>query len=175
VTHFYPALSVYGISAQGQAMGGVLSFEGGYYDSRDDNSGANPTITNSEARLLLGYQKQLSEDFTIGLQYYAEVMMDFDAYERTLPGVSTPKKRYRDTITLRLTRFLDHQSWMLSLFAFYSPAEQDYLLQPNVIYKISDAFSATLGANLFGGNNRTTFLGQFDRNDNLYLNLRYDF
>jgi hypothetical protein len=64
---------------------------------------------------------------------------------------------------------------MLSLFAFYSPAEQDYLLQPNVIYKVSDAFSATLGANLFGGKNRTTFLGQFDRNDNLYLNLRYDF
>jgi hypothetical protein len=175
VTHFYPALSVYGISAQGQAMGGVLSFEAGYYDSRDDNAGTNPAITNSEARFLLGYQRQLSEDFTIGLQYYAEVMMDFDAYERTLPSVSTPRKRYRDTITLRLTRFLDHQSWMLSLFAFYSPAEQDYLLQPNVIYKVSDAFSATLGANLFGGKNRTTFLGQFDRNDNLYLNLRYDF
>ncbi len=175
VTHFYPALSVYGISAQGQAIGGVLSFEAGYYDSRDDNSGTNPAITNSEARFLLGYQKQLSEDFTIGLQYYAELMMDFAAYERTLPAVSTPKKRYRDTITLRLTRFLDHQSWMLSLFAFYSPAEQDYLLQPNVVYKVSDAFSAALGANLFGGNNRTTFLGQFDRNDNIYLNLRYDF
>ena len=175
VSHFFPALSVYGLSAQGHAMGGVLSIEGGYYDSRDDNAGVNSTIANSEVRFLLGYQRQLSEDFTIGVQYYAEIMMDFDAYERTLPNVSTPRNKYRDIVTLRLTRFLGHQTWMLSLFAFYSPEEQDYLLQPKVDYKVSDAFSATLGANLFGGDKKTTFLGQFDRNDNLYLTLRYDF
>jgi hypothetical protein len=102
-------------------------------------------------------------------------MMDFDAYERTLSDAITAKDRYRDIITLRLTRFFAHQTWMLSLFAFYSPAEQDYLLQPNVRYKVSDEFSATLGANLFGGEKETTFLGQFDRNDNLYMTLRYDF
>ena len=175
VTHFFPALSVYGISAQGQAMGGILSLEGGYYDSRDDNAGVNPAIANSETRFLIGYQRQLSEDFTIGVQYYAEVMMDFDTYERTLPNASTVREKYRDIITLRLTRFFGHQAWMLSLFAFYSPAEQDYLLQPKVVYKVSDAFSTTLGANLFGGEKRTSFLGQFDRNDNLYLTLRYDF
>jgi hypothetical protein len=64
---------------------------------------------------------------------------------------------------------------MLSLFTFYSLAEQDYLLQPQVNYSVSDSFSTTLGANLFGGKKRTTFFGQFDRNDNLYLMLRYDF
>ncbi|MCP4301778.1 MAG: hypothetical protein GY783_14425 [Gammaproteobacteria bacterium] len=175
VTHFFPRLSVYGISAQGQAMGGILSLEGGYYDSRDDNAGIIPAIANSEVRFLLGYQRQLSEDFTIGVQYFAEVMMDFDAYERTLPTVSTPRNKYRDIATVRLTRFLKHQTWMLSLFTFYSPAEQDYLLQPQLDYKVSDAFSTTLGANLFGGKKQTTFLGQFDRNDNLYLTLRYDF
>jgi len=156
-------------------MGGILSLEGGYYDSRDDNAGVDPAVANSEIRFLLGYQRQLSEDFTIGVQYYAEVMMDFGAYERTLPTVITPRNKYRDTATIRLTRFLQHQTWILSLFAFYSPAEQDYLLQPQVDYKVSDSFSATLGANLFGGEQQTTFLGQFDRNDNLYLTLRYDF
>jgi hypothetical protein len=175
VTHFFPRLSVYGISAQGQAMGGILSLEGGYYDSRDDNAGVNPAIANSEVRFLLGYQRQLSEDFTIGVQYYAEVMMDFDAYERTLPIVSTPRNKYRDIVTLRLTRLLRHQSWTLSLFTFYSLAEQDYLLQLQVAYRVSDSFSTTFGANLFGGEKRTTFFGQFDRNDNLYLTLRYDF
>jgi hypothetical protein len=175
VTHFFPRLSVYGVSAQVQALGGILSLEVGYYDSRDDNAGINPAIANSEARFLFGYQRQLSEDFTIGVQYYAEVMMDFSAYERTLPIVSTAKNKYRDIATVRLTRFLKHQTWMLSLFTFYSPAERDYLLQPQVDYKVSDAFSATLGASLFGGKKQTTFLGQFDRNDNLYLTLRYDF
>jgi len=175
VTHFFPALSVYGFSAQGQAMGGVLSIETGYYDSRDDETGSDPTIANSEARFLLGYQKQLSQDFTLGVQYYAEIMMNFDAYEESLPDGVASKKKYRDTVTLRLTRFLKHQTLTLSLFGFYSPAEQDYLMQPQIGHKVSDAFSATLGANLFSGKKRTTFLGQFDRNDNVYLTLRYDF
>ncbi len=175
VTQFFPALSVYGISAQGQAMGGILSLEGGYYDSRDDDTGDNPAVANSEARFLIGYQRQLSEDFTFGVQYYAEHMMDFDAYKQALPDDVAAKKKYRDIVTLRLTRFLKHQTWMLSLFTFYSPAEQDYLLQPQINYRISDSFSTTLGANLFGGEKQTTFFGQFDRNDNLYLTLRYDF
>jgi len=175
VRHFFPALSVYGVSAQGQAMGGVLSLEAGYYDSRDDNAGVNPAIANSEVRFLLGYQRQLSQDFILGVQYYAEVMMNFDAYERTLANISTPRKKYRDIVTLRFTRYLKHQSWTLSLFAFYSPAEQDYLLQPRIDYRVSDRFSTTFGANLFGGEKQTGFFGQFDRNDNLYLTLRYDF
>jgi len=102
-------------------------------------------------------------------------MMNFDAYERTLANISTPRKKYRDIVTLRFTRYLKHQSWTLSLFAFYSPAEQDYLLQPRIDYRVSDRFSTTFGANLFGGEKQTGFFGQFDRNDNLYLTLRYDF
>jgi len=175
ITQIFPALSVYGISAQGQAMGGILSLEGGYYDSRDDNAGDEPVSANSEARFLLGYQKQLAENLTLGIQYYAEIMMDFDAYKLALPDTSTSRKKYRDIVTLRLTRFLKHQTWRLSLFAFYSPAERDYLLQPKVNYRISDKFSTTLGANLFGGEKQTSFFGQFQRNDNLYLTLRYDF
>jgi hypothetical protein len=175
VAQFYPALSVYGLSAQGQAMGGVLSLEGGYYESLDDTRGDDPAIANSEARFLLGYQKQLSEDFTFGLQYYAEIMQDFDRYRQALTAGIAPRKQYRDIVTLRLTRFLRHQTWTLSLFTFYSPQEQDYLLQPLMSYKVSDNFSTALGANWFGGVKRTTFFGQFDRNDNVHLTLRYDF
>lgn len=175
VTHFFPALSVYGVSAQGQAMGGILSLEGGYYDSRDDKTGDNPAIANSQVRFLVGYQKQLLDDFTVGVQYYTEIMMDFDNYRQALLASGVPRKKYRDIVTLGLTRFLKHQTWTLSLFAFYSPAEQDYLLQPQLKYRVSDNFSTALGANVFGGENPTTFFGQFDRNDNLYLTLRYDF
>ena len=68
VTQFFPSLSTYGLSAQGQALGGVLSFEAGYYDSRDDRSGNDPAVPNSQARLLVGDQRQLQEDYTIGWQ-----------------------------------------------------------------------------------------------------------
>lgn len=59
------------------------------------------------------------EDFTVGIQHFAEIKMDYAAYKRTLP--------------------------------------------------------AAIGANLFGGDKTTTFLGQFGRDDNAYLTLRYDF
>jgi len=60
VTHFFPALSTYGVSAQGQALHGVISLEAAYYDSRDDPGGDIVAIPNSQARFLVGYQKQLS-------------------------------------------------------------------------------------------------------------------
>jgi hypothetical protein len=175
VTSIYPPLSVYGLSAQGQALGGVVSFEGGYYDSRDDRGGDDPAVPNSQARFLVGYQKQLWEDFTLGAQYYAEIMSDFDAYKRALPTGFARKEKYRDIVTLRLTQLLEHQTWDFSLFAFYSPADNDYLIRPRVTYKVSDNLSAALGANLFGGEKRTTFFGQFDQDDNVYLTVRYDF
>ena len=175
ITQLFPALSTYGLSAQGQSLGGVISLEAGYYDSRDDRAGDNVSIPNSQARLLVGYRKQLAEDVTLGLQYYVEMMMDFTAYENSLPADGKRNRKYRDFATLSLSRFLQHQTWKLSLFAFYGPVEQDYLIQPRVAYRFSDNFSTVLGANFFGGRTRTSFFGQFDRNDNIYLTLRYDF
>ncbi len=175
VTSIYPPLSVYGLSAQGQAFGGVLSLEGGYYDSRDDRGGGDLAVPNSQARFLVGYQNQLWPDFTLGVQYYAEIMADYGAYKRALPAGFARKNQYRDIVTLRLTRFLAHQTWKLSLFTLYSPADTDFLIQPQAAYKISDTLSAALGANVFGGGKRTTFFGQFDQDDNAYINLRYDF
>ena len=175
VTAFYPDLSVYGASAQGSALSGILSFETGYYHSREDEAGADPTIPNSQMRFLVGYQRQLWADFTLGVQYYTEVMEGYSAYKSSLaPGFSTDRD-YRDTVTLRFDQLLKHQTLKLSLFAFYSPADNDYLIQPQVSYKLSDNLSASLGANIFGGEKRTTFLGQLGKNDNIYLSVRFDF
>lgn len=172
---FYPELRVYGASAQGNALGGVLSLEAGYYDSRDDRDGNDPTIANSQSRFLIGYQGQLKQDLTLGLQYYTEIMRDYDQYKQTLPAGFAVQRRSRDTVTLRLEQLLRHQTLRLSLFTFYSPADDDYLIQPKMSYQFSDELSATLGANFFGGNKKTTFLGQFDKNDNIYLSVRFDF
>src|SRR3989304_7339605 len=59
---FYPKLAVYGFSMQGAFADGVLSIEGGYYDSRDDRNGNDPTISNSSAKYILGYSKQFWTD-----------------------------------------------------------------------------------------------------------------
>jgi hypothetical protein len=175
LTIFYPPLFVYGLSAQKSALDGVVSFETGYYHSRDDEDGDDPMIPNSQIRFLFGYQRQIWEDFTAGVQYYGEIMEDHRAYENALPAGFPVQKEYRDTVTLRLEQLLKHQTLRLSLFTFYSPADNDYLIQPNVSYKFTDNLSTTLGANIFGGEKETTFLGQFDKDDNIYLTVRYDF
>lgn len=175
VTAFHPALSVYGISAQGSALGGVLSLEAGYYDSRDDEDGDDPVIPNSQARFLVGYQRQVWEDALLGVQYYAEVMEDHAAYRRTQPAGFPVQREYRDIVTVRFEQLLEHQTWKVGLMCFYSPADSDYLLQPQVTYKFSDNLAATVGANIFGGERDWSAFGQLDRNDNVYLSVRFDF
>ena len=175
VAVLYPHLSVYGMSAQGSALRGVLSFETGYYRSRDDGDGVDPTIPNSQARVLIGYQRQLRQDSNLAIQYYAEVMQSHAAYRKFLPAGYPAQKAYRDVITLRLEQLLEHQTWKLSLMSFYSASDHDYLVQPQASRTFSDNLAATVGANIFGGRRDWSFFGQFDANDNVYLSVRFDF
>lgn len=75
----------------------------------------------------------------------------------------------------RVEQLLRHQTLRLSLFTFYSPADDDYLIQPKASYQFSDELSATLGTNLFEEKNETTSRSQFDNNNNLYLATRINF
>ncbi len=175
LTLFYPRLSVYGASLQGRALNGILSLEAGYYDSRQDRKGTDPVIPNSQTRFLIGYQKQVWEDFTIGLQYYGEYMHDYSEYIRSQPSQIPVARRLYQLTSIRLTQFLMHQNLRLSLFSFYSPSEGDYMLNPEIKYNFSDHLWAALGENIFGGGREGSRLGSLDRNDNLYIQLRYEF
>ena len=171
----YPRLAVYGASAQRNVGAGLLSLEAGYYDSQDDRSGADPAIPNSQFRTLVGYQRQLGRELTMGAQYYTESLMDYQTYKASLPSQFPLQDRTRHLLTLRLTQFLKYQTWKLSFFGFFSPSDQDALLIPEVWHAITDRLSLTLGANIFASQRQTTFLGQFQQDDNLYIVLRFDF
>ena len=171
----YPRLAVYGASAQRNVGAGLLSLEAGYYDSQDDRSGADPAIPNSQFRTLVGYQRQLASELTIGAQYYTESLMDYEAYKNFLPAGFPVQDKTRHLLTVRLTQFLKYQTWKISFFGLYSPSDQDALLIPEVWHAFTDRLSATVGANIFAAQHQTTFLGQFRRNDNVYIVFRFDF
>jgi len=175
MTQFYSRLSVYGFSVQRNLLGGVGSLEAGYYDSRDDRSGCDPMIPNSQWRLLAAYQRQLAEDFLAGFQAYGERMGDYGAYGRALPPGIARQDRLRGVLSVRLTKLLEYQTWKLSVFSAYSPTDQDYFVRPEASYKVNDEISVSIGANLFGGWNDTSFFGQLRKDDNVFLNGRYDF
>jgi len=170
---FYPQLAVYGFSTQGAFAEGVLSIEGGYYDSLDDRNGNDPTIANSSAKYILGYSKQLWTDFTAGLQYYGEYMQDYNNYEDS-PGF-LKSDRLHQLITLRLTQMLNYNMLRLSLFSFYSPDDNDYFIIPEARYNITDSLWMSAGGNIFGGKDSRTFFGQLDKNDNVFATIRYEF
>ena len=156
-------------------MDGVLSLEAGYYDSRQDSSGTDYTVPNSQTKFLIGYQRQLWEDFTIGLQFYNEYMHDYSGYKKNQPsGLPKDKKLYQ-LATVRLTQMLMHQTLKLSLFSFYSTSDGDYMLNPEIKYNFSDHIWAAIGANVFGGGEKWSQFGQLDKNDNIYLQARYEF
>ncbi len=175
LTFTHPRLNVYGGSLQGAFLNGVLSLEAGYYDSRDDSDGTNPGIENSQIRFLTGCQRALGENLTLGFQYYGERIQEYSSYERNLPAAFPPRKELRHTLSLRITQLLKYQAVRLSFFAFYSPNERDYYMNPEIRYELGNGLWAAAGGIVLGGERDHTFFGQFEKNDNVYMVLRYGF
>lgn len=171
----YPKLSVFGASARGGFAGGVLSLEGGYYDSREDRSGSDPFTPNSQQRYLVGYERELVRDVQGGVQYYVECMEDHADYRATLPPGMRARDEFRHVLTFRLTRLAMNQNLMLSCFVFWSPSDRDGYLRPYVEYKVSDEWKVSAGANVFVGEEDDSFFGQFEKNNNVYAAMRRSF
>ena len=170
----FPDLNVYGGSVRGTVGKGIGNVELGYYESADDRSGRNPLINNSEMQYLIGYTQEIGKDFTMGLQYYVEQMLNFSRYRRTRT-LGPSRDEYRHLTTLRLTKLLMNQNLRCSLFTYYSPSDKDVYMRPNVNYKASDNLEMEIGSNIFFGDYPNTFFGQFRKDTNLYMGLRYSF
>jgi len=170
----FPDLNVYGASARGDVGKGIGNVEFGYYESADDTGGKDPLINNSEMRYLVGYTQEIARDFTMGVQYYIEQMMDYGAYKRALTS-GPARDEYRHLTTLRLTKLLMNQNLRCSLFTYYSPSDKDVYMRPNVNYKVNDNTAVEAGSNIFFGDYPHTFFGQFRDNTNVYAGLRYSF
>jgi hypothetical protein len=171
----FPRLAVYGASVRGNIARGIGNIELGYYDSKDDRDGDDPLVRNSELRFLVGYEQEIAKDFTAGIQYYLEHMMDHDDYRDALPEDQPKADENRSVFTLRLTRLLMSQNLKLSLFTYWSPTDEDVYLRPKVHYNIDDHWSAEMGGNIFIGEEDHTFFGQFEDNTNVYAGARYSF
>jgi hypothetical protein len=171
----FPDLSVYGASVQGPIAKGIGSIEIAYYYSEDDRSGDDPFIRNSEFQILTGYERELARDFNGGFWYYLEYMLDHDEYLRTLPTDLLGTEKDHHLVAVEFTKLLLNQHLRLSLFTFYSPSEQDAYLRPLIHYDATDYWSIEVGGNLFYGEKEHTVFGQLEKNNNVYLGVRYAF
>lgn len=171
----FPALSVYGASWRSRLLGGITNAEVGYYDSRDDSNGTKATIPNDYLKWLVGYKKDLGNDWTLGGQYYVEKMQDYNNYKASLPGYEYLKDERRQVVTMRLTKELYRKTLKLDLFTFYSPSSDDSYLRPTLSYDWTDNINLAAGGNIFLGETNYTKFGAMEDNSNLYLRLRYSY
>lgn len=174
ITYFYPRLSVYGASASGRVGDGVLNLEAAWYDSRQDRSGSSFAVPNSQTRLLVGYQIQPAEDLSLNIQYYVEYMHDYASYLAALPAGFPVDTRWSHTVTTRLTQFFLHQTLWFSVYALYGGSNGDRFVNPELRYSFTDRIWGAVGVNYFDGKPWGQF-GQFTPDDNVYLQMRYEF
>lgn len=172
---FFPRLEVVGASARGPLGSGIGSVELGYYDSKDDSSGTNPFIPNEEFRFILGYEWELANQLTAGIQYYLEHMLDHTAYKDSLAVGIRAKDQDRHVITIRLSKLAMNQNLIISAFNFWSFSGRDGYLRFNANYKMSDSLKLETGINLFYGDRQDTFFSQFKDNTNMYVAVRKSF
>jgi len=171
----FPRLRTYGASIRRPLFGGIAHLEAGFYDSLDDPSGDNPFVANSEFRLLAGFERELAPELTGTFQYYQERLAHYDAYLASLPSGLPVRDKTRHVLTTRLTKLAMNQTLTWSLFVYYSPSDKDGYVRPKISYKLTDAWQADIGANLFFGAEPDTFFRQFENNTNLFTSLRYSF
>lgn len=169
----FTRLNVLGASVRGNLGSGLANAEIALHMA-EDSDGSDPFKPNSQFRFLLGYERELLPKLTLGLQYYLEQTLDYDALEAASASPYNPEEyRYLYTTRLNYRMWQDNLVW--SMFVFYSPSDDDYYARPSVNYRYSDTLSFDLGANVFGGEKQYTFFGQFEDASNLYGRVRYAF
>lgn len=171
----FPTLDVWGASARGPLGPAILSSEIAWYRSREDRSGSDPFVPNDQFRFLLGFERELIPNLTLGAQYYLERTLDYDRLQMTLPPNAAAIDENRHLLTLRLTRLSHAQNVTWSLFTFASPSDRDTYLRGLWSWKASDAWTISAGFNLFEGRETSSFFGQFETNSNVYMGVRYGF
>lgn len=172
---YYERLDDYGGSVRGPVLWGIGNMEVSYYYSPEDPKGDIRTIQNSRMKYLIGYEKDLGNDFRMSFQYYLEETLDYSEYKKALMQSDYRWDEFRHTITHRMTKFFANQTIKFTIFTFFSPSDLDVYTRPSLTWNATDAWTLTFGANLAWGKESWTEFGSIQKNKNVYVRLRYSF
>jgi hypothetical protein len=167
--------NTFGGSLRGPLGSGLFNLEISYNDSIQDSEGNNPLVSNSQWRFLIGYERELVSKLTWSSQFYLERMNQYQQLLSSSPFPQYESEKNRQLITQRFRYRAMQDKLTLGLFIFYSPTDDDAYLRPSVNYRQNDNWSYSLGANIFEGQNRNSFFGQFEDSTNSYIRIRYNF
>ncbi len=172
LTPTHPWINFYGLNFSRPVGTFVFRGEGGYYPNRyfdtQDMSKVNDGLLVKRPFLqgMIGVDYQLTGEIDIGVQAIRERILDYD------DNLMDDEVNSIGSLMLR-GRFANETILPLWL-TLYNITSESYLSRIAVDWKYSDSFTITTGFDLLGGDSDTIF-GQFDRNDNVYLKLAFNF
>ena len=167
----YPRMWMIGGGFKGASGDRIYRGEIAYYHT-EDTSGADPGAQNASLKYLLGTDISLGGNRSAGFQFSQEFMFDYGAYSATLPAGFPTTKKVQSLLTFRFMDAWKYQTIKPKLFLIYDISGRDFYLNCEYEQNLNDAVSVVAGFNQFGGRTHTMY-GQFEKNDNAYLNIRH--
>lgn len=172
LTPSHPWVTFYGANFSRPFGTSVFRGEGGYYPKRlFDTEGVKyinegMLVEKGFIQGMLGIDYQLTGDIDIGVQTIHERILDYE------DGIVNNEANSIGTFLIR-GRFFN-ETILPMILTLYNIDNKSSLSRIMVDWNYSDSFIITLGVDILEGDSDTIF-GQFDRNDNVYLKVKYSF
>ncbi|MFC1531313.1 hypothetical protein ACFL5T_03625 [Gemmatimonadota bacterium] len=160
----------FGASARGALGDAVLFAEGAFFD-RTQLSGTIPLL-GDELRVLAGVTYPLPGSIDATIQGYWENHDNGLQQAEDPPRLGSQEQKSRTLITGRFARSFFQDDLWLNFLAVYSPSDRDYLVFPNVSYRVSN-FKMEGGLSVMGGPMPETPFGQFELADNAHMSVSW--
>jgi len=172
-----------GIVVPGLAKGWTLRGEFAYIKGGCMNYGTDQNIVETvpvnQYNYVLGFDKSFFTNWQFSFQFIQMIAKPDGAFDKRayslLNGASRgPLDEVETTLTVMLATDFMHEKLKPQILVLYGD-DNDWRISPKVSYEISDQWLATVGLHIFEGDEQYLNGGQFDKNDQLFFELKYTF
>jgi len=115
---------------------------------------------------MIGVDYQLTGEINVAVQGIQERILNYNE--------SIMSDEVTTLGSLMLNGSFANETIAPMLLTLYNFTNDSYLSRVMVDWKYSDSFTITIGTDVLGGESDSVF-GQFDKNDNVYLKLKFNF
>ncbi|MFH1201992.1 MAG: DUF1302 family protein [Candidatus Omnitrophota bacterium] len=171
-----------GILVPGLAKGWTLRGELAYITGDAMNYGTDAsiagTVDTDQINYMLGFDKSFFSNWQFSFQFiqmWAKAREEYNQARYTLLNGATrgPLDKVETMLTVMLATDFLHERLKPQILILYGD-DNDWRISPKVSYEISDQWLATAGVHVFEGREQH-LSGQFDKNDQLFFELKYTF
>ena len=136
------------------------------------------TVDVDQLNYVFGFDKTFFTNWMFSFQFiqmWAKAREDYNKSQYTLLNGATrgPLDKVETILTLLVGTDFMHERLKPQVLVLYGD-DNDWRISPKVSYEINDQWLATVGLHIFEGNEQY-LNGQFDKNDEIFAELKYTF